>query len=110
MCSPEDPYRRDQVALGYHQGHGHLEIRKRLLLRMNCRLILLEIDIPMEPVVHEILCVDFVCNLKFSLVENLFEHSPSYRFVSGFLRNYGWQTWDAIGCECRACRRECHEQ
>jgi len=110
MCSPEDPYHGDQVTLGCHEDHGHLEIRKRLLLRMNCRLVLLEIEIPVEAAVHEILGVDFVCNLEFSLVENLFEHSRSYRLVSGLLRSYVWQTWDAIGCECRAYRRECHEQ
>src|SRR5580658_5895775 len=102
MRSPEDPYHRDQVTLGCHQDHTHLEIRKRLLLRMNCRLILLKIVIPVEPVVDEILGVDFVCNLEFSLVENLFEHSPSYRFVFRSLSSRGWQSYTAGGRGCRA--------
>src|SRR5208282_12021 len=110
MGSPEDPYHRDQVTLGCHQDHAHLEIRKSLLLRMNCRLILLEIEIPVEASVYKILGIDFVCNLEFSLVENLFENSSSYRFVSGLLRSRVWQNWSPVDCECRPHRRECHEQ
>jgi len=90
MRSPEDPYRCDQFTLGCHQEYAHLEIRKRLLLGMNCFLILLKIVIPVEPVVDEIRGVDFICNLKFPLIENLFEHPRSYRFVSGLLRGRVW--------------------
>ncbi len=110
MRSPENPYRCDQVTLGCNQDHAHLEIRKRFLLRMNCRLILLKIEIPVEPVVDEIMGVDFVCNLKLSLVENLFEHSRRYRFVFRRLSSRIWQNWSAVGCECHACRNECYKQ
>ena len=78
MRPAEDPNRCDQVTLGCHQEYAHLEVRKRLLLRMNCRLILLKIVIPAEPVVDKIRGVDFLGNLKLSLIENLFEHSPGY--------------------------------
>ena len=110
MRSSEDPYGCDQVTLGRRQEYAHLEIRKRLLLRMNCRLILLKIVIPVEPVVDKILGVDILGNLKLSLVENLFEYAPGYRFVSRRLRSRVWQNWTAVDRKCRACQSECREQ
>ena len=110
MRSPKDPYRCDQVALGCHQDHAHLEIRKRLLLRVYRRLIFLKIVIPVEPVVNEILGVDFLCNLKFPLVENLLEHAPSYRLVFRRLSRHVWQNWIVVSRKCRAYRNQRHEQ
>jgi hypothetical protein len=51
--------------------------------------------------VYEILSVDLVGDLKFALVENLFEHARGYGFVCTLLRRF----WI-----CRAYQRQRHEQ
>jgi hypothetical protein len=80
-CAPKDPDRRDELTLCDHENYGHLEVGKRLLLLMNRSLIFSQTVIPLEAVIQEIWSVDLVRNLESSLVENLVEHAPDYRFV-----------------------------
>lgn len=74
---------------------------------MHRSLILLEVKIPVEPVIHEIWCVDFVRHLKLPLVEDFLEHSSSQHLVSGFP---GSRIGDVIGSGYRWERPENKKQ